>query len=315
MDAEPREVFCRFCSACNGLNRVFCVACKRRLAPPSPYCLSVEDFESDADRSNLDALKGTEPLPQIAETLTQTGTRDLESWLAKYGLRVSFPSRLDTLVRGLAELMGLDRLPRVYVAPGARANAFAAGRDEDPLLVIYSPVFETLDYAGLEALLAHELAHIRSKHVLYHNLAESVANGVQMASTFLPVGVLTVPFRMLLLSWYRESELSADRASLIVLGRYEEFEATLARLTNENETGDGDVSEGGSVTELLQTHPSTSRRLSLAKEFTGTEEYIMGKAKIRAAALSSSVMSLCSYCEFVSPTAEVFCPSCQISRQ
>ncbi len=314
MDDGSREVFCRFCSACNGLNRVFCVSCRRRLEHPSPYCLSVEDFEVEGDRNNLDALKGTEPLPQIAEMLTQTGTRSLESWLAKYGLRVSFPSRLDMLVRGSAELLGLERLPRVYVAPGARPNAFTAGRDEDPLLVIFSPVFQALDYCGLEALIAHELAHVKSKHVLYHNLAESVANGVQMASTFLPVGVLTVPFRMLLLSWYRESEVSADRASLILLGRYEEFESTLLRITNGGEVGTGSTPEG-SIAELLQTHPSISRRLRLAQEFVGTEEYAVGKAKIRAAASSSFVMSICNRCGFVSPAAEAFCPSCQTSRQ
>ncbi len=313
MGQEP-EVICRFCGTCSGVNRVFCLGCGRRLSPNAPGTLTVEDFASDEDRSSLEALRGTEPLPHLVEKLVPSGRERSEAWLASYGFRIRPTSWLDTLVRGCGEVLGLDRLPKSYVAPSNQVNAFTAGRDDDPLLVIYSPVLDVVDYVGLEGLIAHELAHVKSQHILYHTLAESAASGVQFASSLFAAGLLTVPIRLALLSWYRESEVSSDRAALLVLGSYDRFASLMVGLTAAD-GGRAFAVEDGSLTELLQTHPSVAGRLRRAREYIDSDEYALGRAKILAAASSSRLVSACMHCGLLSPRAELFCPGCGLSRR
>lgn len=305
---------CAFCDTYSRVDRVFCVNCGRRLERPSPHVLTAEDFSSEADRSSLETLKATEPIPRLVEKVLSSGGGQTEAWLERYGTRIRPGSKLDALIRGCAEILGLERLPRSYIAPSDRANAFTTGKDDDPILVLFSPVLNLLDYAEMEGLVAHELAHVRSKHVLYHSLAESVASGVQLAATPFGGGLVTIPIRMILLSWYRESEVSADRASLLTLGSYGIFESVMARLAAADESGAGSVTDG-SLTELLQTHPSIQGRLRLAREFGSSTSYALGRSKVIAAAASSRLMSVCMHCGFVSPKAEVFCPNCALSRR
>ncbi len=315
MDGQEPEVICRFCGTYSRLDRVFCLGCGRRLMTLSANVLGTEDFASDADRSSLETLKGMEPLPHMVESLIPSGRERSEDWLSRYALRIRPTSRLDTLVRGCGEVLGLEMLPVVYVAPGSEPNAFTTGRDDHPLLVICSPAFRVLDYAGLEGLVCHELAHVRSKHVLYHSLAESIASGVQVAASLFAAGLVSIPIRMSLLSWYRESEVSADRASLLILGDYRMFESLMSGLASadgsETTRGVGD----GSLTELLQTHPSIAGRLRLAREFVGSPEYFRGRSKLLVAAASSRLMAVCAHCGFVSPRTEIFCPGCGLSRE
>ncbi len=314
MEGQEPEVICRFCGVCSRSDRVFCLGCGRRLATPSDSVLRTEDFASDADRSSLEALRGTEPLPHIVEKLVPSGRERSEAWLSRYALRVRPTSRLDTLVRGCGEILGLEMLPAVYIAPSGEANAFTTGSDEHPLLVICSPALEVLNYTGLEGLVSHELAHVRSRHVLYHSLAESLASGVQVAASMLATGLVTIPIRMALLSWYRESEVSADRASLLMLGNYGMFESLMAGLASADASGEADAVGDGSLTELLQTHPSIAGRLRLAREFMAGPEYFHGRSRIMMATTSSRLMAICAQCGFVSPRAEVFCPNCGVSR-
>lgn len=315
MEGREPEVICKACGTCSRLDRVFCLGCGRRILALSHSSLRVEDFTTPADRSSLEVLRGTEPLPHLVEKLVPSGRERSESWLSRYGVRVRPPSRLDTLIRGCADVLGLERLPRSYVAPISEANAFSAGKDDDPFLVVCSPVLDSLDYVEIEGLLAHELAHVKSKHVLYHSLAESVASGVQVAATLLAAGLLTVPIRMVLLSWYRESEVSADRAALLMLGGYGRFQTLMVNLTEADGGGRALGVEDGSLTELMQTHPSVGGRLRLAREFAARPEFALGRGKVKAASAESLIMASCSYCGFISPRTEAFCPSCGVSRR
>ncbi len=315
MKGQEPERICRFCGVCSRADRIFCLGCGRRLLPPPVGALTADDFESDADRSGLDALRRSEPLPHLVEKLVPSGRGRSESWLSKYGLRVRTESRLDALVRGSAEVLGIERLPTVYVAPIDELNAFTTGGDEHPLLVICAPVFRALDYVGIEGLIAHELAHVRSKHVLYHSLAETIASGVNLAASFSGAGLLSVPIRMMLLSWYRESEVSADRASIMLLGNYRRFESLMLRLAIGDATGRATMVQEGSVTELMQTHPSVEGRLRRAREFASSPEFSRGRSKVLVAAASGRVMTTCAHCGLTSPLAEAFCPGCGVSRR
>jgi Zn-dependent protease with chaperone function len=274
--------------------------------------LTADDFTSPGDRSNLIALKGTEPLPQIVKRVVAPAGAKSAYWLARHARRIGPPSRLDTLIRACGETLGLESLPKAYVAPSNQVNAFTTGMDDSPILVISSATLEALDYMQMEGLLAHELAHVRSKHVLYHTLAESLASGVQFVAPTLTTGVLALPIRMLLLAWYRESEVSADRAALLVTGDYRAFESLMVGLMTYNGPAAGG---GGSIAELLQTHPNMDHRVRLAREYYGSEEYKKARAKLNVVEALGALATLCRNCGTMLPRSEVFCPNCGQSRR
>lgn len=64
----------------------------------------------------------------------------------------------------LAARAGLRRTPEVLVLPRGRVGAFATG-GRRPRVLISDCVLETLELEEIEGLLAHELAHIRSRDV------------------------------------------------------------------------------------------------------------------------------------------------------
>ena len=309
--SSSSEVACRFCNRYSRLDRVFCLTCRRRLRQPTQV-LASSDFATPADQSILGSLKATEPLPHLIEKVIPVGGKASEGWLSKHALRVDFSSQLGSMVTGIGEVLGIQRLPRVYVAPIPEMNAFSAGTDDDPLLVVCSPVFQVLDYVGVEGLVAHELAHIANRHVLYHMLAESVSTGFQLAASALAAGVVSLPIRMMLLSWYRESETSADRASLLFLGDLRKFESLMVALSGQLSVKA--PSAMGSLAELMQTHPDIANRLRLAREYMEDPDYPAVRGKLTAAASSSVLMAFCRRCGLVSPRSEPFCPGCGVSR-
>jgi len=301
------EVVCRFCGIYNRKDRVFCLSCRARLEPPPAIGIAPNDFASPDDRSTLDALRATEPLPRILSKFVVPDSRKLEAWLVKNASRIAPPSKLDTLLRACGDVLGLDALPRAYVAPFAQLNAFTAGRDEAPLLVICAPLLNMLGYMEMEGLLAHELAHVRSKHVLYHSLAESIASGAQIVTSQYAGGLLNLPVRMLMLNWYRASEVSADRAATLVLGDFRPFESLMVKLATQ---GGGPAIQGGSLAELLQTHPAFESRVRSAKEFYSSYEFRATRARMLSADAPGALASICKYCGATKPTTEVFCPNC-----
>ncbi len=107
--------------------------------------------------------------------------------------------------------------------------------------------------------------------------------------------------------------MSADRAALLVLGRYGAFESLLLGLVAASGGAESVVGDG-SMVELLQSHPSVVGRLRRATEFLGSTDFVQGRAKVLASVASSRLMTACRYCGFVSPKAERFCPSCGVNR-
>ena len=307
MEGLAPEVACRHCGIYNRKDRVFCLRCSRRLIAPTSICINSEDYTSDGDRSTLEALRGMEPLPRVLSRFVAPDGRRLEAWLSRNALRVSPPSKLDTLIRSCGEVLGLEALPRAYVAPFAQLNAFTTGLDESPLLVICAPVLDRLSYIEMEGLVSHELAHVRNRHVLYHSLAESLATGAQFVTSQYAAGLLALPIKMLLLSWYRESEISADRAATLVLGDAHAFESLMVKLSVQG--GPAPTSDG-SLSELLQTHPTFERRVRLAREFSASKEFAAARFRTRAANEPGSLAAFCRYCGATKPQSEVFCPNC-----
>jgi hypothetical protein len=305
---------CRFCQAYNRLDRAFCLSCRRRLIPLTSYDITEGDFVSQADRDNLGMLQGTEPLPHLIQGLVAGGReRSMRSWLASQAIRVANRSRLDALIRGCGETLGLEILPEAFVLPTPELNAATFGRDERPMLAITSAALEKLNEREVMALVGHELGHVKSKHLLYHTLAESFGAGAQLLAGFYGAGLVAVPIQMLLLSWHRESEISADRAALLIVDDPGVFRSMMLKIMGYGASVDDNP--GSSIVEAFQTHPTYGRRLAAVREFHTSAEYAKAREKVRTRLrLRNALVPACRFCGASKPVTDLYCRACGRSQ-
>lgn len=114
--------------------------------------------------------------------------------------------------------LGIKTLPELYVYQDPVPNAYTFGVDRY-FVAISTGCLELLDDAELTCVLAHELGHVHADHVLYKSAARvfgSVASSIVQA-TFGIGSLVVYPIQIALLRWDRASELSSDRAALIVM--------------------------------------------------------------------------------------------------
>lgn len=88
--------------------------------------------------------------------------------------------RLHNLVEGLCIAAGLPK-PGVYVINDPAPNAFATGRNpEHAAIAVTSGLLEMLDRVELEAVVAHELGHIKNYDILVSTLAVTMVGAVAL---------------------------------------------------------------------------------------------------------------------------------------
>jgi Zn-dependent protease with chaperone function len=296
----------------------FCVNCKTRFIPRNAYDLQLSDFAYGPDQSAIESLKVTGPLPYIIKNLTVT---DLEkkmlSKLSREAHRVTYPSLLDTMIRHCAMTLGLDSLPDVFVVEGGEPNAFTFGSEEKACLVVYSSLLESANEIEQMAVLGHELGHVKSGHMLYHTLAEVLGRGASLSASFFGLNIISIPIQLALLSWHRESEVTADRASLLVVRDVDVVTSLLRKLAlspdsvvEQNVAGEPGVLE--SVSELFRTHPILSKRIKLVKEFAKSSEFLRAKKKIELQqTVLRGLLPFCRYCGTKKTSETLFCPACR----
>lgn len=91
-------------------------------------------------------------------------------------------ARLHNLTDGLCIASGLPR-PGLYVIDDAAPNAFATGRsDKHASVVVTTGLLELLDRVELEAVLAHELSHIKNRDILVSTTAVSTVGLVTLVA-------------------------------------------------------------------------------------------------------------------------------------
>jgi len=91
--------------------------------------------------------------------------------------------RFHNIVEGLATTAGIPK-PRVFVVDDEAPNAFATGRDPAHASIVATRgMLEMMNRVELEAVLAHELAHVKSRDTLAMALAVTL---VGLPATVLP---------------------------------------------------------------------------------------------------------------------------------
>ncbi len=91
-------------------------------------------------------------------------------------------ARLYNLVDGLCIASGLPK-PRLFIVDDDAPNAFATGRDpKHAAIAVTTGLLAKLDRLELEAVLAHELGHIKNNDILVATLAVTMVGAIAILS-------------------------------------------------------------------------------------------------------------------------------------
>jgi Zn-dependent protease with chaperone function len=114
-----------------------------------------------------------------------------------------------------AEILDIDDPPELYVRgaiPGI--NAFTIGLKR-PFIVLTPGLISLLNENELRFVIGHELGHVLSGHALYHTMGH-ILTSVGSLSSIPGVGMAAEGIEAGIREWHRKSELSCDRAGLLV---------------------------------------------------------------------------------------------------
>jgi heat shock protein HtpX len=97
---------------------------------------------------------------------------------------------LHQMVQRLTNRAGMP-MPAIYLIPGSSPNAFATGRDPDHAAVaVTQGILEMLPGDELEAVIAHELSHIRNRDTLTQAVAATIASTISWAAQSLQYAMM-----------------------------------------------------------------------------------------------------------------------------
>jgi Zn-dependent protease with chaperone function len=103
--------------------------------------------------------------------------------------------------------------PQLYVRQHPVPNAYTfAMRGKQPFVVMHTALIELLNPAEVQAVIAHELGHLKCDHGVYLTLA----NLLVLAAGALPLGgLMTQGLQEQMMAWLRCAEFTCDRAALL----------------------------------------------------------------------------------------------------
>ena len=181
--------------------------------------ISPKSWQHPADRAALAALKKVPGLDLLLQKVVGgTTERSLRLIHLASTVRVTenqFP-KVHKLHKEACAIFNVEKMPELYVAQTPLLNASAIGVN-NPFIVLNSSMVDALDEEELLCVIGHELGHCVSGHVLYKTL---LALLIRFSVYFvnIPIGNISLMAIIAALrEWDRKSELSADRAGLLVV--------------------------------------------------------------------------------------------------
>ncbi len=178
--------------------------------------ISSSAFEHPADAAALEAVKRIPVIDKVFRKFFELGVeRLMRIQLMGQAIHVTPKQchKIYKLFREAADILDMHE-PDLFLASNPTINAMTFGA-ERPFIVVHSSLVDLLDEEELLAVLGHELGHIKSGHALYRSIAYFLTH---IAGRILGAGGLaTMGLAAALLEWSRKSELTADRAELLVV--------------------------------------------------------------------------------------------------
>lgn len=181
--------------------------------------ISADAFVADTDKWALDKLQRIPLLPKVISKFYELG---LDRWFYCYNMSMSVrcgPTQYKTLYEILRESAAILDMPEpeLYLTSNPFPNAWTSGV-ERPYITLRSSIVDTLTDEELFHLMGHELGHIKAKHVLYRSVGAVLFPLIELVGrrTFGLGDVAAMGLLLAYEEWYRQSEITADRAGLLV---------------------------------------------------------------------------------------------------
>jgi Zn-dependent protease with chaperone function len=105
-------------------------------------------------------------------------------------------------------------VPQLYIRQNPMPNAYTfAMRGKQPFIVIHTSLLDLLEPNEVQAVIAHELGHLKCNHGVYLTMA----NILMLSASLIPFGGLfQQTLQEQLMQWVQCAEFSCDRAALLV---------------------------------------------------------------------------------------------------
>ncbi|MFD7499760.1 M48 family metallopeptidase [Streptomyces sp. NPDC059850] len=180
--------------------------------------ISSRAYEHPADRSALIALRKLTGFDTVFKALSGLlPERSLRLLYLSDSVRVSDRqfAHLHDMLRDACYILDLEQVPAMYVTQDPKPNAMCIGMDA-PIIVLTTGLVELLDAEEMRAVIGHEVGHALSGHSVYRTILLFLTN-LALKVAWIPLGnVAVLALVTALREWFRKSELSADRAGLLV---------------------------------------------------------------------------------------------------
>ena len=201
--------------------------------------------------------------------------------------------QLYAIVENLAQRAGLP-MPRVAIVPDQTPNAFATGRNPDHAVVaVTEGITRMLSRHEIEAVLAHETAHVKNRDILIGSLSAVLSQAIMflgnMARFIMPrdrngranplaglaVAILApIAAMMLQMAISRSREYMADELAAKITGRPDYLASALEKISGLNKQSPMQRAEptsahmmivnplsGAPLASLFSTHPPIRKRI------------------------------------------------------
>ncbi|KAG2425766.1 hypothetical protein HXX76_013392 [Chlamydomonas incerta] len=176
--------------------------------------LQGDDFRHPLDQQNTSMLRAVPGLEVVAKNFMGPVA---EQVLLLENISTSIkigPEQLPSIHKLLVDAARILQMepPELYVRQHPVPNAYTlAIAGHKPFIVLHTALLELLTPYELQAVLAHELGHLKCDHGLWLTVANVLASG-----TVSVLPVVTGMVQEALLRWLRAAELTCDRAALLV---------------------------------------------------------------------------------------------------
>ena len=168
--------------------------------------------------------------------------------------------KLINILDGLMVSSGLTSRPRLYIMESNQPNAFATGRNpENSVICVTTALIEKLNYYELEAVIAHEMGHIKnydirlsavltvmvglviilsdffSRAFLWRDSDSKNSNGIMVLISLLLLLLASVFGRLMKLAISRKREFMADASSVEFTRNPDALISALIKLDSDQE--------------------------------------------------------------------------------
>jgi len=192
---------------------------------PGPPTSKVIDlgagFSSNSIRHPLDLqyTRALQSLPGIDAVIRSVGGSVAEQVLGLdnvgRGVLVG-PTQAPKIYNLLKEACDILQMkpPALYIRQNPNPNAYTlAISGRQPLIVVHTALIELMNEQELQAVIAHELGHLKCDHGVWLTIANLFSLGL---TRLLPIPLFADTIEDNIMRWVRSAELTCDRAAMLV---------------------------------------------------------------------------------------------------